>query len=647
MSTTLNQKRIFFLSGALTFLISFIIYLLTLAPSATLEDSGELIAAAYNLGIPHQPGYPLFAMLGKIFSLLPLGSIAFRLNLMSAFFSSLGAVMICWSVIFLVENSLPKSTKTKKNRGPKTDWLKYSAGISAGLFMAFSFEVWEQSIITEVYGLHAFFTGLFLLLYILYKRQTTEDQKRKYFCALILVIGLSLTNHSTSIFLVPLLLVDLLITDFRFLFGRKTIIQGILFFLIGLLPLLYLPVASRFDPVIDWGNPENLTNFLRTVTRHQYTGIEQDGVKFMSELRFFFGELLVHQWVPIFLVLLVPAYVFLFKRNKNFAYFSLFFLFLATVVITYVADFDVRGNEFNARLNRVLVTVFYIPAYIMTALLFGLGLYSLGSLIKQRLMLAIATVALLLLPLMNIIKHYEQVDMHDFRLADHFTRNLLMDLPDSSLLVTNIDYIYFPTLYYQYVLHQRPDLVILDQELLRRSWYIEMLRHNYPRLIERSSSEVDRFLASLQPFEDGENYDGNKIQRNYIEMINSFIDSAFRNGEAVYYTIIPPPEILRGYEIESLVSAFRLYPEQRQIPIDIGKLILEDFKKVGDDAIFFSRFLRDYYMELLVIRARDMESRGRVDEAMEYYGQVLEFNAKKSPLMDFARKKLEELKPGP
>jgi len=647
MSITLNQKRIFFLSGALTFLISFIIYLLTLARSVTLEDSGELIAAAYNLGIPHQPGYPLFTMLGKLFSLLPFGSIAFRLNLMSAFFSTMGAVMVCWSVIFLVENSSPKFTKTRKNRDLQIDWLKYAAGIAAGLFMAFSFEVWEQSLITEVYGLHAFFTGLFLFLYILYKRQATEDQKRKYIRALFLVTGLALTNHSTAIFLVPLLLLDLLITDFRFLFRVKTIYQGILFFVIGLLPLLYLPVASSFDPVIDWGNPESLTNFLRTVTRHQYTGIAQDGVKFMSELRFFFSELLVYQWVPIFLVLLVPAYVFLFKRNKNFAYFSLFFLFLATVVITYVADFDVRGNDFNARLNRVLVTVFYIPAYIMTALLFGLGLYSLGSLVKQRLMLAIASVAMLLMPLLNIIKHYEKVDMHDFRLADHFTRNLLMDLPDCALVITNIDYIYFPTLYHQYVLHQRPDLVILDQELLRRSWYIEMLRLNYPELIKRSSSAVDRFLASLQPFEDGENYDGNKIQRDYIGMINSFIDNAFKNGEAVYYTIIPPPEILRGYEIESLVSAFRLYPEPTQVPFHFGNLILEDFKKVGDDAIFFSRFLRDYYMELLIFRARDMESRERLDEAMEYYGQVLEFNTKKSPLIDFARKKLEELKPGP
>jgi hypothetical protein len=643
MKKPINQAKLFYLSGILTFFTSFVFYLFTLAPSVTLEDSGELIAAAYNLGIPHQPGYPLFAMLGKLFSLLPFGSIAFRLNLMSAFFSALGAVMICWSVIFLVENSTLNSKKSKKSRELQFEWHKYAAGISAGLFMAFSFEVWEQSLITEVYGLHAFFTGLFLLLYIRFKRQKEENHKRKYFIALLLVTGLALTNHSTSIFLVPLLLLDLLITDSRFLFRVKTITRGILFFVIGLLPLLYLPIASSFDPVIDWGNPENLTNFLRTVTRHQYTGIEQDGVKFMSELRFFFSELLVHQWGPVFLALLIPAYVFLFKRNRNFLYFSLFFLFLATVVITYVADFDVRGNDFNAQLNRVLVTVFYIPAYIMTSLLMGLGLYYLCSLIKNRPLLTLAAISLLLLPLINIFKNYQKVDMHDFRLADRFTENLFMDMPDGALLVANIDYIYFPTLYYQYVLHQRPDLVILDQELLRRSWYIEMLSHNYPGLIERSSTEVDRFLASLKPFEDGESYDGNKIQRDYIGMINSFIDNAFRNGEAVYYTIIPPPEILREYRIESLVSSFRLYQEPSQAPFQYEKLLLGDFKKVGDDEIFFSRFLRDYYMELLVIRARDMESLGRLGEARKYYHQVLEFNSKKSPLMDFAKMKLEEL----
>lgn len=83
------------LLGLLVFLISFTVYLLTLCPTVYVGDSGELIAAAYTLGIPHPPGYPLFTILGKIFiTLIPIGSIAYRVNLLSAFFASATVTML-------------------------------------------------------------------------------------------------------------------------------------------------------------------------------------------------------------------------------------------------------------------------------------------------------------------------------------------------------------------------------------------------------------------------------------------------------------------------------------------------------------------------------------------------------------------------
>lgn len=61
---------------------SYILYVRTLAPTVTSEDSGELITAAYTLGIAHPPGYPLWCILGKLFSLIPLGNVAWRVNLL-------------------------------------------------------------------------------------------------------------------------------------------------------------------------------------------------------------------------------------------------------------------------------------------------------------------------------------------------------------------------------------------------------------------------------------------------------------------------------------------------------------------------------------------------------------------------------------
>ena len=72
--------------GIIVFLTSFYTYLHTLCPSVYVGDSGELITAAYTLGICHPPGYPVYCILGKIATIIfPYGNIAFRVNLVSVF----------------------------------------------------------------------------------------------------------------------------------------------------------------------------------------------------------------------------------------------------------------------------------------------------------------------------------------------------------------------------------------------------------------------------------------------------------------------------------------------------------------------------------------------------------------------------------
>jgi len=73
-------------------ILVFGVYLFTACPTVYLGDSGELTAAAFSIGIPHNSGYPLYVLLGKLFCLIPLGSIGFRVNLMSCFF---GAGTVC------------------------------------------------------------------------------------------------------------------------------------------------------------------------------------------------------------------------------------------------------------------------------------------------------------------------------------------------------------------------------------------------------------------------------------------------------------------------------------------------------------------------------------------------------------------------
>ncbi len=149
LSTCFPLSRQHGLLSLLVFCASFIVYLKTLAPTVVGEDSGELITAAYTLGIAHPPGYPLWCLLGKLFAtVIPYGNIAFRINLMSAFWAS-AAVSLLFLVAFKISGSI---------------------AASLGVSMSFGFftDFWSQSVIAEVYTLNIFLIELMLLLLVSY-----------------------------------------------------------------------------------------------------------------------------------------------------------------------------------------------------------------------------------------------------------------------------------------------------------------------------------------------------------------------------------------------------------------------------------------------------------------------------------------------
>jgi hypothetical protein len=96
------SRRIVWLIGALAFLIPTTVYLLTMQRSVPFWDSGEFIAVSYILGIPHPPGTPFYVLLGRIATLLPIGSIAERVNGMSAVASGLAVMVTFLTILRLI-----------------------------------------------------------------------------------------------------------------------------------------------------------------------------------------------------------------------------------------------------------------------------------------------------------------------------------------------------------------------------------------------------------------------------------------------------------------------------------------------------------------------------------------------------------------
>lgn len=615
---------------ALSFLISFAMYVMTLAPTVTFEDSGELTAAAYLLGVPHQPGYPLFTMLGHLFTQLPFGSIAYRVNLMSSFFSALGAMFVTWATILLIKNIFSEKINNKNTPAlpkPVTAQLAYICGLSAGLFAALGFENWEQSIITEVYGLNTFFVALSLTLALLWGRQTDQAMRIKYYYAICFVIGLALTNHPTFVLLIPILLVYLLISERQFLWNLSRIVKGTGFIAAGLLPYVYLPIASSRDPQMDWGNPETATNFFRVIMRHQYQLDESQSIKkFIPQLSAY-GNMLLEQWWPGVLILAVIGLWGLFRMNRIYFYLAIIFLFFTGPLTTYLTNFDVTsGNPVVNAENKALVSVFYIPSYLMIAILIGVGLYYGTARFWAQKKYILAAPIILLLPLAFSFSNYKKLDMSRYTFTEDYVDNLFKVVPENAVVFVNWDPFIFPFNYYQYVEGLRTDVTVIDQELLRRSWYIQSFRIHHRGFMARAEKEVDEFLEAVRPFENKEKFDGNFIQSKYIAMINALIDRSYENGNDVFLTYDPPAGVAEKYFKESVITAVKLRKELNTLtPVDIEGLQFDHYFDATIPLDRMAKFFKTYYGRLFFARGFVAEKLNQPAEAIPLYEKASEF----------------------
>src|SRR5690606_36161779 len=127
-----------YLAAALTSLGIFILYVVTLAPSTAMWDTSEYMASAFVLGNPHPPGNPLFVLLGRVFSVLPIPvSVAVKINLLAAVTSAISAGF--W---FLITERVLVSWLSAR-------WQRITGGVLAALIGATAFTVWNQSVVNE------------------------------------------------------------------------------------------------------------------------------------------------------------------------------------------------------------------------------------------------------------------------------------------------------------------------------------------------------------------------------------------------------------------------------------------------------------------------------------------------------------------
>lgn len=198
-----NPGRVFWIS----FLLTLAVYVYTLAPSIVLRDSGELITAAVNLGVPHPPGYPLLTILSWLFTKLPLGTVAWRVNLLNA---TCGAASIgVFSLIMYFTGHLLFRNRCRPEGAVNLDGTIITTSITAALILAFSNVMWSQSVLAEKYALNTLCLSLILLFLLFW---IMDPRRLRWLYLSLFFFGLGLTAHQTLLFLFPALLAAVFLT---------------------------------------------------------------------------------------------------------------------------------------------------------------------------------------------------------------------------------------------------------------------------------------------------------------------------------------------------------------------------------------------------------------------------------------------------
>jgi hypothetical protein len=343
-------------------LAAFILYLFTLAPSVMPGDYAEFQMSAAVLGVPHPTGYPLYIILGKLFTLLPFGDVAYRVNLSSAVYMA-GAVGLVYAV----------GLRILKLVGLSRVW--WGSGVGALLF-AIAPTVWSMSLVARSYALNALLVGCVVYSLVEWRR----TRKSQWFYVACLLVGLSMVHHGTTYLLLPayglyLLLVE--VERHRRQDDSKRVMRwalGVLSLIVGLSPMLFLVYRFLWGAPYYWGNPTTWKDFFSLLTGGPFHN-QVMGYGWGTQWeRVGFGiEELFSQYTLIGIALGLAGLVVLWRSAR-----------VEAMLLTLM----MAGNFFFAMNYSLVGYLYFIPTYLIWGVLMVVGLgwvaAGIGRLVGER-----------------------------------------------------------------------------------------------------------------------------------------------------------------------------------------------------------------------------------------------------------------------
>jgi len=431
-------------------------YALTLSPTVAWvnlgEDSGDLLAASATLGIAHPTGYPLFVLIGRLASVLPLGSIAFRINLVAAAAGAAG-------VYFLARFVLEVGPSAGSGLGAAL------AATGAALIYGFSRGVWSQSVLAEVYTLNIAFLGA-----ILWSLARAERKgELRYLLLAGYLFGLGLTNHLLLLAAGP----AVLWVAARWTLSGKIGLPGIVLLpilcLLGLTVDIYLPIRASRIPEFSWGAPATPAQLAWVLTGAQYA-------------RNFFARswtdaarhLLPGRWGGDFGLALAPilaglAALAVWRPGRTGAAWVALVFSLGLLSVYAIGD-DVG---------------YWMPAAYLVCALAGVGWSALWETVRWRTLSRGAAILLLAgAALFAFRRNYAEVDASKDLAPYLYAQHNIAAVEPNALIVSEYDGRTFALWFYKATDFKKthPDLVVAYKYLLVWPWYLHHLARYYHSL---------------------------------------------------------------------------------------------------------------------------------------------------------------------
>ncbi len=439
-------------------------------PGLMSDDSGEMVAAAYGLGLPHPPGYPLFCLLGRLFSLVPVGIVAFRLNLLSSLF-------VLLSLAFVGVSAL-KISSNKEAAGWKPTFLT----IAVLLFLFSCRSVFAQALTAKggVYTLTLLFLSFFWWLRV---RNEGKGLSTPLFLFLWFLWAVGMTNHWES----QVLWVPFLVYwgwQEKFQWGIKRTIQGLSVLLIGLSTYLYLPLRAAQKPGFCWGNPMSLSEFWWVVSRKLASGSEplfRSSSYYLS----FMGEylkVLGSHWLPGILLFALWGAFCLYRSNRALFCSSLMFYLPMVLGVLMIPREE----------TRFLVGVYLVPTQALMAFYLSKGLVDQKERIGR-----IAVVFLLIAACGWCFWTFHHENKSRYTASSDLALNAVKFLPARSIFLADSDIYVMPLVYEREVEGKRKDLVFQVSHFLLHDWGWAQLGAQEPKA-PRSLNNLKELPAHLE-----------------------------------------------------------------------------------------------------------------------------------------------------